>query len=400
MRIVITEVQLKSIIEMSFKAHHGTPHDFQNFDLGKVGSGESTQWFGWGLYFTDSEDIANYYARSITDVKNKELISKSDLVFKGNIIPTKGYGANDLYLYVLGDYYSRGSYITSVIFNVLGSLIKDILSCLKGEKKWESIRFIGNREELVNHIKENVEYEINEEEGRIESREFHSYEELRGRLDANKKEYENFIKGTDPRYIEIVNKIVNLKREDFKLTSDDRIQKQGYTYNVTIHKGKTPDQYDYLSWYDDLTPNQKQKIINQIRTEKLKKSNFYIVKPISDESEVQPKFFSTAIDAKNYVKRWNSKNQIFGLGVSINQVVPVKSSFTIDDLNKPVKDFYIQLSGLLGSPKNASMFLLRSGIDGIKYPSDTISGGESRGTNYVIFDTNAVTIEKKLEKNL
>jgi|688.fasta_scaffold24857_7 hypothetical protein len=401
MKLVITENQLRGIVEMSLRAYQGTPHDFESFDINKVGQGEGTQWFGWGLYFTDSESIANYYAKSVTDVKNKELLSKSDLVYKGYVITGKGVRYKTLFDEIVG-VYPPNTYIVYFVYSIIHELIKDILSSLKGEKKWDNIRFIGNREEVVNYIKENVEKAIDKEEERIENPEttFFNYKNLRSMLDYQKEVYQNFINGGNPKYIEMVNKIVNLKREDFKLTSDDKIQKQGYSYNVTIHKDKTPDQYDYLSWYDDLTPNQKQKIINQIKTEKLKKRNFYIVKPIDEETEIQPRFYLNATDAKNGLKNLNSKYYIPGLGVNLSNFEIVKGSFTMEDLNKSVKDFYTQLSGLLGSPKEASMFLLRAGIDGIKYPTNTIAGGESQGTNYVVFDQNQLTIEKKNKVDL
>ena len=401
MNLIITESQLRYVIEMSLPAYQGSSHDFDAFDISKVGSGEGTQWFGWGLYFSDSESIANYYAKSVSDVKNRELLSKSELVYNGKVITNKGKITNSFYNDIVG-YNPPNTYIISFINKILFSILGDILSSLKGEMKWDNIRFIGNREEIVNYIKVNTGDEINKEEERIENPDanFISYENLRSGLDYQDEQYQNFINGRNPRYVEIIDKIVNLKREDFKLTSDDQIQKQGYSYNVTIHKDKTPDQYDYLSWYDELTPNQKQKIINQIKTEKLKKRDFYIVKPRGSETEIQPKFYLNANDAKNGLKWMNSKYHISGLGVNLSNFEIVKGSFTIEDLNKSVKDFYIQLSGLLGGPKDASMFLLRAGINGIKYPSNTIQGGESMGTNYVVFDSNAVTIEKKNKINL
>ena len=396
MKLVITENQLRGIVEMSLQAYQGTPHDFESFDINKVGQGEGTQWFGWGLYFTDSESIANYYAKSVTDVKNKELISKSVLVYKGQKYRDNSALSDD----IVGSF-PPNTYIVSMVYIIIHELIKDILSSLKGEKKWDNIRFIGNREEVVNYIKGNIEKAIDREEERIENLKTSiSYKQLRSTLDYQKEEYQNFINGSNPIYVEMVNKIVNLKREDFKLSSDDKIQKQGYNYNVTIHKDKTPDQYDYLSWYDDLTPNQKQKIINQIKTEKLKKKNFYIVKPSNEETEIQPRFYLSWYDAKNGLKNLNSKYYIPGLGVNLSNFEIVKGSFTMEDLNKSVKDFYTQLSGLLNGPKEASMFLLRAGIDGIKYPTNTIAGGESQGTNYVVFDQNQLTIEKKNKVDL
>ena len=40
---------------------HGSRHDFEQFDLGKIGAGEGRQVFGYGLYFTDVPGIANWY---------------------------------------------------------------------------------------------------------------------------------------------------------------------------------------------------------------------------------------------------------------------------------------------------------------------------------------------------
>ena len=37
---------------------HGSPHDFNRFTSDKIGSGEGAQVYGWGLYFTDTKQIA------------------------------------------------------------------------------------------------------------------------------------------------------------------------------------------------------------------------------------------------------------------------------------------------------------------------------------------------------
>lgn len=50
--------------------------------------------------------------------------------------------------------------------------------------------------------------------------------------------------------------------------------------------------------------------------------------------------------------------------------------------------------------KDASLFLLRAGIDGIKYPAESLSGKPARGFNYVVFDENAVTIEEQIKFSL
>ena len=64
------------------------------------------------------------------------------------------------------------------------------------------------------------------------------------------------------------------------------------------------------------------------------------------------------------------------------------------------KDWYKDLAIYFKSEKAISLFLLENGIDGIKYPAESISRGatsdNTRGFNYVVFDENAVTIEEKI----
>jgi len=46
-------------------AFHGSGADFDRFSLEKIGTGEGAQAYGYGLYFTDSEDIAKFYRDSV-----------------------------------------------------------------------------------------------------------------------------------------------------------------------------------------------------------------------------------------------------------------------------------------------------------------------------------------------
>ena len=46
-------------------AWHGSPYDFDNFDLGAIGSGEGRQVHGWGLYFAEDEKTSQKFSQSI-----------------------------------------------------------------------------------------------------------------------------------------------------------------------------------------------------------------------------------------------------------------------------------------------------------------------------------------------
>jgi hypothetical protein len=43
------------------RAYHGSPHDFDKFDISKIGTGEGAQAFGHGLYFAENEGVAKSY---------------------------------------------------------------------------------------------------------------------------------------------------------------------------------------------------------------------------------------------------------------------------------------------------------------------------------------------------
>ena len=57
-------------------AFHGSGADFDEFRLEKIGTGEGAQAFGYGLYFSDSEDIAKFYKNQILKTQNVEYKGK------------------------------------------------------------------------------------------------------------------------------------------------------------------------------------------------------------------------------------------------------------------------------------------------------------------------------------
>jgi hypothetical protein len=59
-------------------AFHGSGADFDEFKLEKIGTGEGNQAFGYGLYFTDKEDIARFYRDSVG--------AGNEVTYKGKVI--------------------------------------------------------------------------------------------------------------------------------------------------------------------------------------------------------------------------------------------------------------------------------------------------------------------------
>jgi len=118
-------------------------------------------------------------------------------------------------------------------------------------------------------------------------------------------------------------------------------------YEVSLHEGKTPGQYTWLEWD----------------------------KPMSDIAlELFQKF---------------NKEQGIKLSESTDPVA--------EEDRITVGQMYKFFSNKIGQ-KEASLFLLKNGIDGIKYPAESVSRGATsetaRGFNYVVFDENAVSIKE------
>lgn len=52
-------------------AYHGTPHDFDQFDTSKIGTGEGAQAYGHGLYFAENEGVAKGYRDDLSKSGNE-----------------------------------------------------------------------------------------------------------------------------------------------------------------------------------------------------------------------------------------------------------------------------------------------------------------------------------------
>jgi hypothetical protein len=61
----------RNALNMGIRAYHGSPHDFDEFSMSKIGTGEGAQAYGHGLYFAEAEDTARVYKDAL---KNKALI--------------------------------------------------------------------------------------------------------------------------------------------------------------------------------------------------------------------------------------------------------------------------------------------------------------------------------------
>ena len=251
------------------KAFHGSPHKFDKFKMEKLGTGEGSQSFGYGLYFTSEKDIAKHYS----GVKSPIFEDLNRIFIDGEMLKDKGH-------------------LELVLFEAEGD-IKKAISNTEHHIKYGHSASKASFQKVLDQLKE--------------------WQSTNTKIE---------IKGPENPTV----------------------------YSVTLHKGKEPGEYDYLKWDELLNNNQISKILSQANKENKK---------------------------------------LFGI---------LESQQKLSDgeylTNNPGNYIYHTLSEHLGSDREASAFLLRAGIDGIEYPAGTPSGMKSNAKNYVVFDENAITIEK------
>jgi hypothetical protein len=148
-------------------------------------------------------------------------------------------------------------------------------------------------------------------------------------------------------------------------------------YKVSLHQGKTPDQYTWLEWD------------KKIDKKTAKKLTYIIVSK----------------NPNQYSKGYTDFNKGVHIQAAVNlekQISDMTGMEFYRSLSRGGYEFlYGDFAKELKTDKEASLFLLENGIDGIKYPAESIARGTTsdtaRGFNYVVFDENAVTIEESMQ---
>lgn len=70
-------------------AWHGSPHDFNEFDLGAIGTGEGNQVHGWGLYFAKDKKVSKQYKDVLSKLQgsNKSSLFKVEIPNETELLP-------------------------------------------------------------------------------------------------------------------------------------------------------------------------------------------------------------------------------------------------------------------------------------------------------------------------
>jgi hypothetical protein len=339
---------------------HGSPHSFDRFSMDKIGTGEGHQAFGHGLYFTDLVDVAKHYAKNLgrparVTVDGKPMITtireaENNSVLRDTLAAAKGGGFDNINEAIK---YAKDSYAGNSV----------------AKKK----------------IKEAVEF--------LKS----------GRVDIG--------------------------------------MKGGNVYKATLHKGKNPSEYTYLDWDKPLSeqPEKIQKFFGYDGTPRVNKEEMrdsldllidntydlyqkervvrrsvekYLKEPgKSINRKMMKHYFGDDFEALEKRHNKDTGESLYReLGKKHYDKLEEKYAKKLNELEQKAqktgknKDWdkynrlyeeYEQAELNLIPDREASLELLNAGIDGIRYPQGSLSGGSGQGKNYVVFDENAITIEER-----
>jgi hypothetical protein len=169
-----------------------------------------------------------------------------------------------------------------------------------------------------------------------------------------------------------------------------------YIYKATLHKGKDPSEYVYLDWDKPIPKDISDKMIAAYKSgdlnlrEDLGTRNF-----VDGLTGLSKDAFHKKLQDRGFVVKGGRVFNPSGKELPKEILEAQREQWGASMVYRDAGHFYRDLAHMLGSDREASMVLKRAGIDGIRYPQGSLSGGSGQGKNYVVFDENAITIEER-----
>ena len=163
-------------------AWHGSPHDFDTFDLGAIGTGEGNQAHGWGLYFAKKKSVSRNYQKELS----KRLGTTNPKLFKVEIPDEKTMLDEDKY------FKEQNKDVVNKIVSAVNALD------------------IDKRKALLSHYKKHPSYPVNKE-----------YEKILGKLQSVKQDREYIVEALTNNVNKIKEKIAREAATEYGYNFDE-----------------------------------------------------------------------------------------------------------------------------------------------------------------------------------
>jgi hypothetical protein len=148
-----------------------------------------------------------------------------------------------------------------------------------------------------------------------------------------------------------------------------------YIYKATLHKGKDPSEYVYLDWDKPIPKDISDKMIAAYKSGDLNLREDLGTRNFVDGL--------TGLSKDAFHKKLQDRGFVVKGGRVFNP--------SGKELPKEILEAQREQWGASMVYRDAGHL----GIDGIRYPQGSLSGGSGQGKNYVVFDENAITIEER-----
>ena len=359
-------------------AWHGSPYDFDKFDLGAIGSGEGNQVHGWGLYFAKNKKVSVAY--------------KDVLGAKGSFVILNGEKwTTD----------NEGDWTNGEKKVEYGSALGYVFDELEEH---------GTKEKAIESLQKGLDKNRYRDKYRNEAKKA---------IDILRKNDASGVKGGKLFKVDIPD-INTMLDEDkyFKEQNKDVINKIVSAVNdLEIDKRKAL--LDYYKEHPSYTTNQEyKKLLGKIQS--IKQDRDYIADALtSNVNKIKEKIAREAAAEYGYnfdeLKADNTFEMAKKLIGEINEklsalekekeVEGAKEKIKEDKILESIgdtftktpytgRDVYVALSKAFGGDKGASEFLNSTGVKGITYD------GYTDGRCYVVFDDKAIKIIEKYNQSI
>lgn len=323
------------------RAYHGSPHDFDEFSMEQIGTGEGAQAYGHGLYFAEAEDVAKGYRDNISRFRNRE--------YKGSFqvdLDTPSFESPE-------------QSAINTVFSVMESSGLPAKKVIESQKK-------RLQSDIQNYKKD---------------------------LDANKNDPLRIRETRDPTPLlledsqSLLSEIENLNPEDFKLV-------KGRLYEVDIDA--SPDELiDY-----DLPMSEQSEVVQKALGHTVKNYEGNPEKALRDFLATDyAKAFPEARDVSRAQMILDDPDYdvlIDGQDWVDSQMrAEVGSTFYNTLGSDKGGSAYYRAAEKMGGTEALSKALSDKGIKGIRYKDGFSRGAKDGTSNYVIFDDRLISIAKK-----
>ncbi len=442
-------------IKKEQEAWHGTPHKVGKFSTEFIGTGEGAQAFGWGLYFTDLESIARGYANKLTK-KGLLIVNDEAYNYLLDLIPSSAFAStpNEL-LEIITENLQKENGLDNLLDKYRITSFNDTI---QGNEY-----FLNRLKEGASlYSKETLDFVLNltnsDKSNSQKTKEFNEFFDRHKKAfkDAVNKLKENplSIVNARPRYLykatlhkgktpdqytwlewdkpidkQIADKLEGVIQFLYPRTEavqefensifENLFQENAIPVFSVVSRNELYDYFKKLGLDDTKALEASERILNKTKDEYF----LYNLQNFEDSSgnkKELEKYRDIGIEKSRVKKELppmkknlyeDLKKEAIGIA---KKTLPeeLKEYKTGEEIYREIEslnaldegwriDENVSQKTRSNWAKQASLFLLENGIDGIKYPAESIATGATsdtaRGFNYVVFDENAITIEEEIQ---